>query len=198
MDTYSDQSSYAYHDEATKLMWKIAENDADAFERLYNMYGSFLEHILACSGNQNMSSEDFVQEVFTRLWEQRMKFRRQSRFLTYLYGIARHTVNEEIRRSRKIVKRDLNARMDINKSICDGLSQPETAFFLKELRAALEKGQAGLTTNERQALDVFQASDVSLREVSLKVGCSHDALRTRLKRARERLYELLGPVLKGK
>ncbi|MFC1636011.1 RNA polymerase sigma factor [Planctomycetota bacterium] len=195
MDTNPDNGPNAYHDEATKLMRKIAKNDVDAFERLYRKYGSILEQILAGYDNHNMSPEDFVQEVFTRLWQQRMNFRRQSRFLTYLYGIAKHTANEEIRRSRKIAQIDLKACKDINKNTCNGLSEPETELFLKELTAALEKVRASLTIKERQALEVSQASDVSLRKVSGKVDCSHEALRSRLKRARKRSQELLGPIL---
>lgn len=197
MDTNTDHSSNTYHDEATQLMQKIAENDVDAFERLYDKYGSFLEHILACYDNHNMLSEDFIQEVFTRLWQHRMNFRGQSRFTTYLHSIARYTAIEEIRRSQNKAKRELNAHLDINKNICDGLSQPESELFLKELTRILEKGRAGLTINERHAMDAFQNSDVSLRAISQKVGCSHDALRTRLKRARERLKELLVPIIEG-
>ncbi|UCF04060.1 MAG: sigma-70 family RNA polymerase sigma factor [bacterium] len=176
-------------------MRKITENDPEAFERLYDKYGSILEQILDRYHHHHMSSEDFIQEVFTRLWQQRMNFRGQSRFLTYLYGIAKHTVNEEVRRSHKIVKRDLKARMDINQNTCKGLSEPETALFLEELTIALEKVRASLTIKERQAMDVSQDNDVPLRKVSRTVGCSHEALRSRLKRARKRLQELLRPIL---
>jgi len=195
MDTNRGQGLDTYHDEGTRLMRKLTEDDHDAFERLYDKYGSIIEQILENYNNHNMPPEDLIQEVFTRLWQQRMNFRGESRFLTYLYGIAKHTVSEEIRRSRKIVKRDLRARSDGNMCSYNDLSQPEVELFVQELRIILNEARAKLTAKERQALEVFHVGDVPLSQASHKLGCSHEALRSRLKRARKRSRELLDPDL---
>ena len=193
-----DQGLKAYHDEGTRLMKKITENNPEAFERLYNKYGPILEQILAGYHHHPMSSEDFIQEVFTRLWQQRRNFRGESRFLTYLYGIAKHTVNEEIKRSGKMMARCLKEEMCVDRDSHHDLSQPEAEFFLKELTVVFDDARAKLSKRERQVLDISQAGDVPAREASQMMGCSHEAFRSRLRRARKRSQEFLASILRNK
>jgi RNA polymerase sigma-70 factor (ECF subfamily) len=190
-----DQDPPTYYDESIRLMRKITEDDPEAFERLYDKYGSLLEQILAGYDNHHMSTEDFIQEVFTRLWQQRKNFRGQSHILTYLLGIARNTVNEEIRRSGKMTVRNLKEEMYTNMDSHHDLTQPEAELFLKELTTVLEKIRACLTAKQRQALDISQKSDGPLCQVSKRLCCSHEAFRSRLKRARKRSQELLAAIL---
>ena len=75
----------------------------------------------------------------------------------------------------------------------DSLSQPEVEFYLKELKAVLKEAKDKLTAKQRQVLELSQAT--SLHEASQKLGCSPEALRCRLKRARKRSRELLAQIL---
>lgn len=171
-------------------------DDIKAFEHLYGKLRPVLEQILESYDNHGMSPDDFIQEVFTRLWQSRMSFRGESRYFTYLYGIAKNTVNEEIRRSRKIRTKELKGRKAINKNTCRGLSEPENVLFTKELMIVLEKARmAKLTSKERQAMELSQVNDASLTEISQIAGCSREAFKSRLKRARKRSNKLIDPDL---
>ena len=185
-------------DEAAGLMRKVANGDVDAFGRLYNQFGPILRRLFANCDNRHMSSDDFIQEVFTRLWQHRRNYRGTSRFLTYLLGIARYTRNEKMRQSYKMARMGcLEELASFTLDSHDALSQPETEFYLKELTAALKEATAKLTTKQRQVLELSQVTATSLHKASQKLGCSPEALRCRLKRARKRSRELLAPILEG-
>ena len=182
--------------EEIELKRTTIHDDVIVFERLYDRYGSTLEWFLSHYDNHGMLPEDFIQEVFTRFWQQRKNFQNQSRFQAYLFGIARLTVKEEMRRSRKVPTSDLDENMGIDRDSHNDLSQPEEDLFVKELRGILDRVRASWTMKEFQALEISH-DDVPPHEASQILGCSHEAYRSRLKRARKRSQELINPALIG-
>ncbi len=193
-----DRSSGIQLDESTKLMRKVANGSVEAFDCLYFKFCPILRRLFASWDGHYTSSDDFIQKIFTRLWEQRKNFRGESSFPTYLFSIARHTLNEEIRRSCKIAKIDLKEHPGFGRDSHNGLSQPEAEFYLKELTVTFEEAKSRLTVGQRQALEVFHSAGVPFGEASKILGCSPKALECRLHRARKRVRELLAPVLKEK
>lgn len=192
------QSTGIRADEASELMRKVANGDHDAFESLYDEFCPVLRRLFAKCCGRHISLDDFTQEVFTRLWQQRKNYRGTSCFLTYLLGVARYTLNEMMRQCCKMER--LEKLEGLASSILnshDSLSQPEAEFFLKEVTAALGDARAKLTAKQRQVLQLSQTIETSLHEASEKLGCSPEALRCRLMRARKRSRELLGCILEG-
>ena len=118
-----------------------------------------------------------------------------SSFETYLFSIAWRMLSREVRESHRSPKKGLKGRSEPIKDSPDGLSQPESELYLKELTAAIEEAKGKLTERQRQVLDAANAFDIDLSEESAELGCSRSALRSRLKRARKRLRELLAPFL---
>lgn len=196
---YKNGSTLNGHtDKATRLMRKVANGDIDAFERLYDEFNPILRRIFTNYDRHPMSLDDFIQEIFTRLWQQRKNYRGTSSFLTYLLGIARYTLNDKMRQSYKMARiENLEELASFTLDSHDDLSQPEAKFYLKELAAAVKEAKAKLTAKQRQVLELSQTTETSLHKASQKVGCSPEALRCRLKRARKRSRELLAPILES-
>ena len=188
-----DQDSKVPLDENARLMRKVADGDIEAFKRLYQRYAPLLMHLFVSRGADRNSADDFVQKIFTCLWEQRKGFRGESSFETYLYGIAKRTLNKEIRRSREIAEISSKKHPEFDVDIDKILSQPEAEFYFQELTAALETAKAKLTDEQLQALDASQATGIDFYNVLEELGCSKRAYKKRLKRARKRLRELLAP-----
>ncbi len=191
-----DRCRQLRRDEGTMLMRKAADGDVEAFDCLYRRFHPIVRRSFAGCVNHNISSDDLIQEVFTRLWQHRGNFRGDSAFLTYLLSIAKHVCSEKAREYRRIARLDLKEHAHFIVDSHNGLSQPEAELCLKELNAALDRIRAILTAEQRQALEISQAPDVRLPEASRKLGCSYEALRCRLKRARKRSRELLARILK--
>jgi len=106
--------------------------------------------------------------------------------------MAKRTLNKELRKFREPAETRIKERLDFY----TGLTQPEAETYLQEMIDALEAAKAKLTAGQRQALDISQTGDVPLDKMLEELGCSHKVYKSRLKRARKRLKELLAPFLK--
>lgn len=201
-NSYKNGSTLNGHiDKAANLMRRVTNGDIDAFECLFDEFGPVLRRIFINYDLYSMSLDDLVQEIFTRLWQQRKNYRGTSCFLTYLLGIARYTLKEEMRQSYKINMARIEYLEELTNFTLDSrdsLSQPEATFYLKELTAALKEAKNKLTAKQQQVLELSQAPVTSLHKASQKIGCSPNALRCRLKRARKRSRELLAPILENR
>ena len=178
-------------DEDIILMQKAADDDTNAFEYLYHKYYPVLKKELAKHDDKHMSYEDLIQEVFTRLWQQRNNYEPKSCFNTYLLAIARHTINEKIRKSQRIEAINLERLKSINRNLTLSMSQPEAESYFRELITVLKDTKEKLTTAERQALEKSLMPDWSLEKASEELSCSQEAIRCRVKRVRKRLRKLL-------
>jgi len=192
----TDQLRQIRNDQDIILMRKVADGDAEAFERLYMRFYPVLKSSFADCTNHNTSSDDLIQEVFTRLWQQRGNFREESIFLTYLLGIARYVHNENLRKYRRVIETHYRRHQDLTTGSYHDLSQPEAELHFNELAAVLERIRSMLTSEQQQALQIFQAEDGSMASEARKLGCSYNALRCRLKRARKQLKLMLVSFLK--
>jgi RNA polymerase sigma factor (sigma-70 family) len=195
MTTKIDRRSAVDMDEAAELMRKVAGGDKEAFARLYQGFCPILRRFFADYNGHRVPLDDFLQEVFMRLWEHRNNYHNTSCFLAYLLGIARHTFYEEIRKSQKIAAVRLKECADVRTDSLSDLSRPEAELAFSELVAALKRVRARLTAKQREAIELSQAPEVSLGQAAQELGCSRTALQCRLKRARKRLRELLARAL---
>lgn len=100
------RSSKIQIDEGTKLMRKVVKGDVEAFDNLYYKLCPILRRLFTTWEDYYTLSDNFIQKIFTLLWEQRKNFWGKLSFLTYLSSIARHTFHEEIRQFHKIAKVD--------------------------------------------------------------------------------------------
>ena len=190
-----NQDSKKPLDENARLMLKAADGDIEAFKRLYQRYAPLLWQLFVIRGVNRNTADDLVQKIFTCLWQQRKSFRGESSFETYLFDIAGHTLNKEIRQSQK--RNEISSKKHQQSDGDTGkiLSQPEAEFYFQELTDALEVAEAKLTAEQRKALQASQEPDIPSNKVLEELGCSKRAYKSRLKRARKRLRELLNPIL---
>jgi len=193
-----DQSSNRPFDENVRLMRKTADGDINAFKRLFQRFAPLMKQFFVIRGVDRNLANDLVQKIFTSLWHQRKKFHEGSSFETYLFSIARNTLNNEIRQSHKIDGKSSKRQIDSDGDTSNTLSQPENDFYLHELTDAIEVVKAKLTDEQFQALQASQTTDIDFQKVLKELGCSKEAYKSQLKRARERMREFLAPFFTDK
>lgn len=181
--------------ENARLMQRVADSDFDAFEHLYQRFAPVLMYFFCRRGMNLTIVDDLTQKVFASLWERGSEFRGDSSFETYLISIARYTLNNELKQSRRIAEMNLKNPPKCSGQSSNGLSQPELELYLKELAAAVERAKGKLTERQRKVLEVANALDIDLSEASKELSCSHSAFKSRLKLARRRMLKLLAPFL---
>jgi RNA polymerase sigma-70 factor (ECF subfamily) len=184
--------AWAELDEDTLLMIRAAEGDKAAFERLYKKCLPIVTTYLTSLNGCDTAVEDLVQEVFTRLWENRGRFRGDSCVKTYILSIAKNVLADY---QRGLCKQTLT----VDSQYLEGtilrpsrLSGADVELRRAETKNAVEQAIAKLTAKQREAVKLFyfQGTD-SLGVGAKRANCSTEAFRGCLRRARAALRRIL-------
>ncbi|MCK5015589.1 MAG: RNA polymerase sigma factor [Candidatus Peribacteraceae bacterium] len=178
-------------DEDTRLMLKASDGIFSAFITLYKRYFRIVMDYLASLNGHISSLEDYAQIVFLRIWQNRKKFRGDSTFKTYLFGVARNVLLEDSRRLAREIKAHQGRLRELALQVSDAPLRPESEAHLAELIGTVKHAKAQLTAEQKQALELYYAERMSLREAAEQANCSEDAIESRLRRACEQLRQSL-------
>jgi len=146
-------------------------------------------------------AEDVAQDAFLKALARLHQFRQESSFGTWLIQIA---INEARMRNRKqwhIPMLSLtadtkdDAKAYVPKDFEDWREIPSTALERAEIRETLVKALGSLAQHYREAFVLRDIHDLSISETSAILGISPGAVKTRLRRARLMLRDILAPGL---
>jgi RNA polymerase sigma-70 factor (ECF subfamily) len=163
-------------DEDVLLIERYLDGDEVAFERLYSKY---YDKVYALARGVLFDSEeaaDVVQEIFTLVYRHLHRFDRRARFSTWLFRIA---VNRSIQQGRRLKVRP--KQTELNEALTQESESP-AHFADPKIELCMTK----LHPSDRAALVLFYWEELSLQEIAESLGCSVNAAKTRLYRARER------------
>lgn len=164
--------------------------DADAYAPLVRRYQDAYFRFATRMLGSSEDADDALQSAFVRAYRKLSDCRDPSRFGAWLYQIV---INEcrtlsarRDRRERKVL-RDENALA----SIADA-ADPVTANAenLEEIQLALDR----LDADQREAFVLKHVEELSYEEMAKLTGASESALKMRVKRACDRLRQLLDPM----
>ena len=167
------------------LLQRIARGDLRAFSELVDRYQRPLFAFLGRMGLEAARAEEVAQETFLRAWQHLPRYRtEQAQFSTWLFTIARRLALNELARSRN--RHEVAADDDAPEPAC-AAARPEQALDQRRLQARVDAAFRSLGTNDRSVLALAYTHDLGMAEIAVIEGCSVDAVKTRLHRARQRL-----------
>ena len=177
MSTVHERNRIAEYDEDVILVDRVVAGDEAAFQILFHRYH---DKVFAISRGVLLDAEeaaDAVQEIFTLVFRNLGRFDRRSRFSTWLFRIA---VNRSIQQARKSKHRRhdvplTHAEDSATEAEFDDAGEPEIEATMSLLHPA-----------DRALLTLFYWDELTLQEIGESLGCSANAAKTRLFRARER------------
>lgn len=167
------------------LLQRIARGDLRAFSELVDRYQRPLFAFLGRMGLEAARAEEVAQETFLRAWQHLPRYRtEQAQFSTWLFTIARRLALNELARSRN--RHEVAADDDAPEPAC-AAARPEQALDQRRLQARIDAAFRSLGTDDRSVLALAYTHDLGMAEIAVIEGCSVDAVKTRLHRARQRL-----------
>ena len=167
-----------------KAYWMPSPDDALLFERLFDQHYDDVFRFAQRRADDD-SAREIAAETFVVAWRRRDDL--PDRAMPWLYGIARNVLLASYRRSRRIHKLDgrgheLDGQVDRPEP--DHAAQVADADWLAAL---LEQ----LPDQDREAFMLIGWEDLSIGEAARVIGCTANALRVRLHRARKRVQCLM-------
>jgi RNA polymerase sigma-70 factor (ECF subfamily) len=180
-----------------EIIHRVRQGHRDAFADLVRKYQTRVRGYCRSVLRDAVEAEDAAQEVFLKAYQGLAQFRQQASFSSWLYRITMNQCRDMLRkRSRRPVE-SLDALLEEAGSAAEALlATPEDAPVSPErvelagklLRTLSEEHQSILVLREVQGLSYDELSDV--------LECSIDAVKGRLKRARQELAKRLRHFLR--
>jgi RNA polymerase sigma-70 factor, ECF subfamily len=147
-------------------------------------------------------AEDVAQDALLKALARLNQFRKESTFGTWLIQIAINEARMRNRRQWRIPMLSLtddkdkdHAKPYVPKDFEDWREIPSTALERVEVRDALVKALGSLARHYREAFVLRDIQELSISETSAILGVSPGAVKSRLRRARLMLRDILAPGL---
>jgi RNA polymerase sigma-70 factor (ECF subfamily) len=201
--TDSTAERFTAQDPDVRLMLRVREGDAEAFEELMLRYQNRVVSLLAHLTGHRDLAEDLAQDVFLRIYRARMRYVPGSKFSTWLFTIA-HNVAANAQRTlsrRKEVNLAAKNAGDSGANSLDAAAvaasglMPTRQLDKSELRDVVNMAVATLSDRQREAVLLNKFEHLSYEEISQVMQMTPSAVKSLLTRARANLRDVLEPYL---
>ncbi|MDR1786608.1 MAG: sigma-70 family RNA polymerase sigma factor [Spirochaetaceae bacterium] len=185
MSDKKDREAAGENRDIAQWISQAAQGDFSAFSQIVRLYKNRIA-ALGMGFFKNMAdTEDFVQDVFIRIFTGLRSFRGESRFSTWITRIAYNTAINAMNR-RKVYESIANEDM-----IPDESGGPEEEQMRRVAKEALLEAMGDLPEQHSLCLDLFFFHDLSLKEISDTTGLPVNTVKSHIFRAKRALRDKL-------
>lgn len=176
------------------LVARACRGDQEAFRLIFERYSrpviSFTYDLV---GNRELA-EELTQETFVRAFRSLRSLRAETKFSTWLFGIAKNVAREALRtRARNNHHIDIEDRLVLD--LRDGEPVPVDRLLGKELNELIRRSLALLDEDKRLVFTLKVFQQCSYEEIAQITGFSIAKLKTDLHRARSEMRRRIRPYV---
>ncbi len=197
-ETTQNQSDERDCDDMKRL---ASGHDLALNELMERHSGKLFNYLLRCLQNEE-DAADAAQEAFVRVYQNRVKFKSDQRFSTWLYAIATNLVKDRYRYRTRHPQVSLDAVNDTKGSnfrdcLPEQSASPGERLEAQERGDAVRRAVGALPEELRTPLILSEYEELSHAEIGEVLRCSAKAVETRIYRARQQLRNVLHKLLEG-
>ncbi|MDZ7374117.1 MAG: sigma-70 family RNA polymerase sigma factor [candidate division KSB1 bacterium] len=185
-----------------EILERVSGGDQEAFAELVREYAPRVYNLALRMLRNRQDAEDVVQETFLSAYEKIRTFDGRSSLYTWLYRIA---VNASLMKLRS--KHHTKTFVPLDESdpeefvrpvLVDWSQHPAEKLLDQEAREVMERAIQALPDSYRSVFVLRDLEQLSTRETAKILGLSEDNVKTRLRRARLFLRNLLSEYFEEK
>ena len=197
----STAERYTLSDPDVRLMLRVRDDDAHAFEELMLRYQDRLVGVLGHLIGKRDLAEDLAQDVFMRVYRARKNYKPGAKFSTWLFTIA-NNVALNARRSlsrRKEVQiastepGRTNENPIVSMAVAASGMMPTRLLDKSEMQDVVKAAIQTLSERQRMALLLSKFEHLSYIEIAEIMQLTPQAVKSLLSRARTNLRDALAP-----
>jgi RNA polymerase sigma-70 factor, ECF subfamily len=180
------------------LMVLYQRGEVRAFEILLVRHRKPLYNFILRYLGDKETAEDLLQEAFMRVIRGAEAYKRQAKFTTWLYTIARNLCVDQTRRRKHRKHASLDAPLDAGEesgSLLDVIPSKEMSSdrksVNKQLHETMQRAIAGLSEEQREVFLMREFLDMPFKQIADVVGVPENTVKSRMRYALERLQEAL-------
>lgn len=169
--------SNAQYDQA-QLLLQLSEGDENAFRTLFHAWSPRINAFAIKLTGSSLLAEEIVQEVFTKLWQQRTKLGSINNFEAWLVTIARNTGSDMLRRMahERIILHELQSGVSLQ-------SVEENDEEWKQYHAKLYRAVADLPPQQRKVWEMSRFEGKKQQQIAEEMGISIYTVKEYIKKA---------------
>ncbi len=126
------------HTPDQELVEKLQRGDLEAFDQIFKKYGDKLFGFSLKYLKSKEETEELVQDVFLKIWENKKKIKKEFSLKSYLFTIAYHNICKVFRK-KQIYLKFLDETKSISNSTFDLEEQMEYKAVLEQIDLLIEK-----------------------------------------------------------
>ncbi len=174
-----------------ELVERIIENDSSAFEELYKAYVQRVYFFAKRYLTSDSDAEEVVQEVFTKLWENRKKINPQLSLSGYILTTTKNTI---FNAHKKRVHYETYYNY-VLKYFKEHKLQDENEAIFNDLKEIVHKAIEKLPVKRREIFKMVRFKGMTYKEVSKSSGVNEKTIETHMRLALKDLRKVLEPIL---
>ena len=182
-----------------ELMERVLSGETDLFYDLIRPYERAVFLAATSILGNEADGEEVAQEAMLKAFKNLARFRRESKFSTWLIQIAINEAKMKLRKDRRHLYESIEygRRNDdgdyIPTDFADWREIPSEALEQAELREALKKSLMSLPEKYRTVLMLRDVQHLSIAETAQALGITEENVKTRTSRARLQMRDQLAP-----
>ncbi len=172
-----------------QLVEAIRRGSEAHFNELYERYFQRIYNFIYSRLHNHEDTEEVVQETFTAVFRSIRAFRGQSTLLSWIYGIAKNTANNYLRRSRTQEMRRARAASELTRPASLAEVTPEEHLALRRYADAINRRLREIAAWQAEVFLLRHEQDLPIREIAERTARTNDAVRSSLCRVKRMLVE---------
>jgi RNA polymerase sigma-70 factor (ECF subfamily) len=183
----------------SKFIERILRGENELFYQLVQPYERAVFIAATSILRNDADAEEIAQEAMLKAFKYLPRFRRESKFSTWLIQIAINEAKMRLRKDRRRLYESIDEGQStaegdyIPTDFADWRQIPSDALEQSELRQALKKAIQSLAEKYRTVLILRDVQQMSIAETAQILGISEENVKTRTSRARLQLRDILAP-----
>ncbi len=181
-------SPSTWTDEA--LFQEVCRGSEEHFNVLYDRYFQRIYSFVYLRVRNHADAEELTQETFTVVFRSAEGWSGRSAPLAWVYGVAKNTVYNHLRRHRIHGERVEQAGPDLLLSdSATWTCTPEDHLEMDRYARAIEERLQGVSSWQAEAFFLRHVHNLTIREISERTDRSGDAIRSGLYRVKQLLLD---------
>jgi RNA polymerase sigma-70 factor (ECF subfamily) len=182
-----------------ELMERVLTGETDLFYDLIRPYERAVFLAATSILGNEADGEEVAQEAMLKAFKNLSRFRRESKFSTWLIQIAINEAKMKLRKDRRHLYESIERGQQsedgdyIPTDFADWREIPSDALEQAELRQALQQALLSLPEKYRTVLILRDVQHLSIAETALALGITEENVKTRTSRARLQMRDQLAP-----
>lgn len=164
------------------------------FGELYGRYFQRIYNFVYARVRNHAECEEIVQETFIAVFRSFENYRGQSSLLSWIYGIAKNTTNNALRRARTLSDRiDLVEESELIPSAVLAPASPDDVLDLHRFGDELSSRLEQVADWQAEIFAMRHLENLSIPEISRRTNRTSDAVRSSLYRVKRIFFETALP-----